>query len=128
MIELLGRQSDRAVARRLGLSVPTVALKRQSLGIAPIHCPIDWREEMDEAVGATDDGTAARELGIARNSVGLRRRRLGKPAFRRRKLDLRLPEVRALLASASARDAARRLGVVASTVVRARRRLPQGQP
>jgi hypothetical protein len=82
MLLELGHCSDRTFARRHKMAVPTVALKRQSLGISNRQRLIAWTREMLDVQGNASDPIIALRFGLSRNSVAIKRRRLGIPPFR----------------------------------------------
>ena len=78
----LGKVSDRALARALGLSTGTVALKRQMLGIPPWRSrppAVVWTPAMRRLLGRVSDLEVARRFSISSSTVVLERRRLGIP-------------------------------------------------
>jgi hypothetical protein len=82
----LGRASDRAVARRLGISVTTVCLKRLELGI-PSYGPrpfFNWTPERLKRLGKRPDTELAREFGLNPMTVWAKRQALGIPRYLRR--------------------------------------------
>lgn len=120
MLRALGRMSDRAVAQQFGIAAPTVALKRQSLGLSDGQRRITWTAEMLAALGTDGDHAIATRFHLSRNSVSARRRALGIPPCRPGRYDWRGPEVAAVLGSLPDRTLARRLGVDPATIRRHR--------
>jgi hypothetical protein len=81
-LALLGKASDRAVARRLGISATTVFHKRLALGIPSYKPPpkrITWTAEMLGRLGRVPDVEIAACFGIGKDSVAFKREELGIP-------------------------------------------------
>ena len=78
----LGKVSDRALARELGLATTTVTNKRQTLGIPPWRPrppTVAWTPAMRRQLGRLSDLEIARRYAISSGTVVLERRRLGIP-------------------------------------------------
>jgi hypothetical protein len=74
--ELLGRKSDRALARKFGRSVAAVAARRRQHQISLIR---PWRPADDKLLGIRPDEQVALLLKRPRHQVAYRRRQLGIP-------------------------------------------------
>lgn len=82
---LLGKASDRQVAKRLGIHEGTVSLKRRRLGIAcfaPSSRPVAWPKERLELLGRLPDAEIARRMRVHPSSVARKRGKLGIAAVR----------------------------------------------
>lgn len=87
---LLGTDSDRNIATRLGVSPAAVWERRQKLGVAPyggsdLHGGSDlyddfWTPERDALIGTVSDRQLAREWGLSQSTVWERRRKLHIPS------------------------------------------------
>ena len=75
-IKLVGTDTDRAIAKRLGRSLASVLNMRRKVGIE-YRSSNAWRAEEDAILGKVADAEAARRLGRSRGAVAHRRRRLG---------------------------------------------------
>jgi hypothetical protein len=81
-VALLGTQSDRKLAKRLGLSAASVHNKRLELHIASHRPPqkrIEWTAEMISLLGAISDLKFAQRFAITKDSVKSKRDALGIP-------------------------------------------------
>lgn len=115
----LGKSTDAALARRLGIHYSTVAAERQRRGIPPAvkRAPIEWTPEMIARLGTDSDRAVAEALGISPAVVGKKRTELGiEPARRRTGRSRRAPsfwtpEREALLGTDSDQNIADRLGI-----------------
>jgi DNA-binding transcriptional regulator YdaS (Cro superfamily) len=99
-LAMLGKVSDRELAKALGLARASVTRKRQRLGIPPFQPalrPIEWTLEMIGRLGRASDAKVAQELGISPTTVKQKRRALGIPATRETLPVERSAEVAALL-------------------------------
>lgn len=84
LVALLGRLSDEDVARRAGVSSPTVRDERRRRSIAPFcrRGPVvTWTDDMLALLGTDTDAAVAEALGLTADSVNYRRRVLGIPAY-----------------------------------------------
>ncbi len=79
-LKLLGKLSDREVARRLGIGRHAVLDKRHELGIEPRQI-IDWTEHQLARLGTMPDTHLAREIGCSHQRVQEKRTALGIPPF-----------------------------------------------
>ncbi len=83
MIALLGTDTDKAIATRLGIYPTTVGRIRRELGIPSFkRINISWTVEMDALVGTMTDGQVAKQLGLGRCTVRDRRYLLGIESWR----------------------------------------------
>src|SRR5215210_2330588 len=128
---LLGKMSDRQVARKTGVSSSTVAIERKRRGIAayrPKRSPIDWTPDMIALLGTASDKTVARFLGIPCHCIVDKRRILRIPGFyssgRHREQGFSwAAEAISFLGQKPDWKIAEQLGISTSTVMRKRRRL-----
>jgi DNA-binding CsgD family transcriptional regulator len=124
-LALLGRLPDKAVAARIGVTVTTVARKRQELGISPLWQParsIEWSDEMVLSLGRATDAEVARRYGISAYTVFKKRSRLGIPAFIETRAIVRTAELAELLTLPN-REVRLRTGLGRDTVRRLREEL-----
>lgn len=124
-LALLGKLTDKEVAVRLGVTVTTVARRRQELGIPPSRPwanGIQWTEEMVELLGTATDAEVAMRYGISPYSVFRKRTRLGIPAFLQTRAVVRTPELTELLRLPTP-EARRRTGLHRSTISQLRKEL-----
>lgn len=120
----LGRMSDRALARELGLSTSTVCTKRQILGIPPWRPrppAVVWTPAMRRLLGRVSDLEIARRYSISSSTVVVERRRLGVPPVMDRRGIEHPPEVLAQL-SLPPSEARRRTGLNLNTIKALRKR------
>ena len=84
--EMLGRYTDRYVARRMRLHVGTVARKRRSLGRPAMRArfEVEWSEEAIAWLGRRSDAELARSWDLHPNTVRKKRRELGIAPYRER--------------------------------------------
>jgi len=80
-IALLGTDSDRKIAERLGTIGPVVARQRTRLGIPSFYRyrRISWTKRMVSLLGKTTDWEIAERYGIMRESAARERRKRGIP-------------------------------------------------
>ena len=78
-LALIGTDSDKAVAKALGLPVNVVKHKRESLGISLLAQR--WNEEQIALLGTAPDSQLARTLGKSTSAIQRKREKLGIPAF-----------------------------------------------
>jgi hypothetical protein len=80
-IALLGSDSDRKVATRLGTNLAVVGRQRTLLGIPSFYPQrrISWTREMTALLGKVTDWKIARKYRMSRGSVARQRRKLGIP-------------------------------------------------
>jgi 5-methylcytosine-specific restriction endonuclease McrA len=85
MVALLGRVYDTEVARRYGISQPSVTIYRNKLGIPPFtpFGGVNWTPEMDSLLGTTQDKKVAALLGLCMRTARLRRIELGISTWRK---------------------------------------------
>ena len=86
-LRLLGKASDRDVARQLGIHASSVFSKRRELGIASYQPPqrrIRWTAKMLALLGKLPDVDIARRFGIVKDSVSRKREELGIEPYRYR--------------------------------------------
>lgn len=79
-LRLLGKMSDRDVAKRLGLSAPAVQFKRSVLAIAPFaqpQQPVEWTDEMLGLLGKITDSAFAKRFSMGKQTVQFKREELG---------------------------------------------------
>jgi hypothetical protein len=79
-LKLLGRASDRDVARQLGISATSVGFKRTLLGIPPFVESVgrvDWTDEMVALLGTVSDRQFVRRFPMGLDTVHLKRKELG---------------------------------------------------
>lgn len=129
-IELLGKEPDTRIARKLKIAASTVAAERRRRDIPAYRAAFEWTEEALSLLGTDTDERIAARLGISRPVVGRKRRELETPAFmpRRGRAPAQpdpfwTPERDALLGTAADPVIARRLGVSAGRVYGRRRKL-----
>ncbi len=99
-LALLGKVTDKELARRMKVSYTTVNGKRRQLGIPPYRPParrIEWTEEMLALLGKVCDSTVAKRYGISSFSVFRKRRELGIPPCLNNYSVVPTPELMALL-------------------------------
>lgn len=82
-IALLGKESDRKVAKRLGLVVPTVWRKRVQLGIRALTPKqhIDWTKARSALLGKLSDQGLAKRWGAKAETIARKRTELGIEPF-----------------------------------------------
>lgn len=122
---LLGTMPDGQLARRLGLSVSTVATERRRRGVAPFtprHPGYEWTPEIVACLGQLPDPEIARRFEIPLPAVKAARRRRGIPGPVNYGVVVPTAELRALLARPTA-EVRRRSGLAPSTIRRLRRQL-----
>ena len=80
-IALLGRDSDRKIAERLGTTTGVVARQRGRLGIPSFYPQrrISWTKKMTALLGKVTDWKIATKYRMRRGSVARQRRKLGIP-------------------------------------------------
>lgn len=99
-LALLGKVTDKELARRMKVSYTTVNVKRRQLGIPPYRPParrIEWTEEMLALLGKVYDSTVAKRYGISKISVFWKRTELGIPPYLNTHSVVPTPELMALL-------------------------------
>jgi len=125
-LRLLGKMSDRDLAKRLGIPVTTVQFKRSMLDIPPFKDPvpaIQWTPEQLGLLGKITDRNFAKRFCVGLYSIRLKREELGLPPHRApsRKI-VRNPALASLLAQPNSE--VRRLAQVSKkTVSKLRREL-----
>jgi len=82
-IALLGKESDRKVAKRLGLAVPTVWRKRVQLGIRALTPKqhIEWTKTRSAVLGKLSDKGLAKRWGAKAETIARKRTELGIAPF-----------------------------------------------
>lgn len=75
MLDMLGKQSDRKVAKIFGISSASVAKKRRSLGIAD-YMSNRWTPEIIAMLGKRSDASIAKLMGVSSETVFEKRKRL----------------------------------------------------
>jgi hypothetical protein len=116
-IALLGTDTDRAIAKLLGLPINVVKSKRERLGISRLSQR--WKEHEIRLLGTAPDSELARKLGKSSSAIWRKREQLGIPTFLNRWTD----EEIALIGTASDPEVARKLGRTASCVQSKREQL-----
>lgn len=81
-VSRLGKESDTAIARSLGITPAAVHTKRHSLGIARFERHRRWTAAECRMLGRMSDAEVARRLGLAAPTVGAKRWSLGRARFR----------------------------------------------
>lgn len=76
---LLGKYSDEAIGKLLGLSKTPVRQERERLGIKPFRqgTVVRWTKKRLAMLGRVSDAEIARELGVSVSQVRNKRRKLG---------------------------------------------------
>jgi len=77
--QLIGTDSDQAIADRLGVTRSTVAARRVQLGVAAARARRIWTSQEDALLGRDTDASIAHKLGRSHASVTQRRIALGVP-------------------------------------------------
>ena len=123
-IALLGKDSDRKIADRLGTTLGVVALKRRRLGIPSFYTQrrISWTKDMAALLGKVTDWKIARKYKIGRASVARERRKRAIPPCVDTRPVMRTPELRPVL-SLPIRVIARRYKLSYVTIAKLRRDL-----
>jgi hypothetical protein len=104
-LALVGTDSDKVVAKALGLPVSVVKYKRDSLGISLLAQR--WNKEQIALLGTAPDSKLARKLGKSSSAIQRKREKLGIPAF---VLNPWTPPEIALIGTASDPEVGRKLG------------------
>ena len=128
-IALLGKDSDRKIAERLGTTLGVVALQRTRLGIPSFYRQrrIVWTREMTALLGKITDWKIAEKYGIDRESVARARLRHGiKPCVETRPVKT-TPNLKRIL-RLPLRVISRHLNISTETVARLRRKLGVSPP
>lgn len=84
--DLLGKETDKVIAEKIGSSVAAVSMRRKKLGIdasGERGARIDWTE-WDDLLGTMDDKSLADKMGCSIGSVVVRRNKKDVPAFNQR--------------------------------------------
>ena len=121
---LLGTDSDRKIAERLGTITGVVALQRTRLGIPSFYHyrRISWTKEMVALLGTTTDWEIAKKYRMTRESVARERRKRGIPPCIDTRPVIRTPKLRPLL-SLPIRTVSHRYKMTSETVAKLRREL-----
>jgi hypothetical protein len=82
---MLGTESDRVVAERLGLEVSTVVYQRMRRDIPTANPRQPWTEAEEALLGTRPDRDLARKWGRTELGVAVRRRELGIKVFRKKR-------------------------------------------
>jgi hypothetical protein len=117
-IALLGTDTDKAIATRLGIPRNVVKYKRERLGIARLREP--WKPHEIALLGTASDAQVGRTLGKSAAVIRRKREALGVPTFA---LYSWTDEELALLGTASDPEVARKLGKPAKIVQSKREQL-----
>ncbi len=77
--------TDRALAKKLGLSVCLVYASRRKFGIPSFKSkpPETWTKKALSLLGTDRDCEVAKKIGLTKQSIYLMRKKLGIPSFRR---------------------------------------------
>lgn len=130
-VALLGTDTDKEVARRLGISRPCVTGERRRRGIEPFTAPaakVVWTPAMVRHLGKISDRRVAAKFGIDEGTVRKERNRRGIPPLKTDSWKvLRKPELRKLL-RLQTNEVVRRTGLNEKTVRRLRSDLGMRQP
>lgn len=130
-LRLLGKMSDRDVAKRLGITATAVQFKRAVLSIAPFVEPnqeVVWTDEMLGLLGKIADSAFAKRFMLGLHTVQFKRQDLGIPADHgTSKMIERHAKVAALLSQPN-QDVCRLAQVGVSTVYAVRRELGVATP
>jgi hypothetical protein len=78
---LLGVDSDRVVAKKVGVNQATVQRRREALGIPPARRGFHWDATTDALLGVESDRVVGAKLGIHPETAQRRRKALGVPAW-----------------------------------------------
>ncbi|HEY5232364.1 MAG TPA: hypothetical protein VIK35_02365 [Verrucomicrobiae bacterium] len=120
-IQMIGRYSDQALAKRIGRGRGSVANKRHALGIPPFMPHQKWRPQEIQFLidhhGEFTDAEVCRKLGRSRQSIGHKRKELDLRPKRQCKWTRK---TLALLGQLSDSELARRLKISRGTVCRKR--------
>jgi hypothetical protein len=117
-VVLIGTDTDRAIANRLGLPTNVVKYKRERLGICLLAQR--WKEHEIALLGTAPDAELARKLGKSPSAIWRKREQRGIPAF----LPIRWTDEKiALLGTASDREVGSKLGISATCVQSKREQL-----
>lgn len=123
-LALLGTQSERQIAKRLGISAATVHNKRRDLGITSYRPPqerIAWTAEMLALLGAVPDRTIARRFKMTNESVKHKRDELGlAPHQQKSRMIVRTRALAAILKLPN-RELRARYGIGKGTALKLRR-------
>jgi hypothetical protein len=116
--------TDLDLAKRMGIHVVTVMLKRRSQGIERFASRrVFWTKPREKLLGTKPDKQIAEHLGVAYEMVAQRRRQLGIPPAPTERPSLITPARSRQLGTLTDRDLARRWGVSDQTVRRQRHKL-----
>ena len=120
LLDMLGKVSDKEMARQIGCSPGLIGIQRRKLGIPPWKPPVKvskWTKKMIARLGKTPDTELARCFGLKVGQVRHKRYSLGIPAFRNKHFALIVTdEVKRILAVYTPREAAERLGIHLTSV------------
>ena len=121
---LLGTDSDRKIAERLGTTTGVVARQRGRLGIASFYPQrrISWTKKMTALLGKVTDWKIAATFQMSRGSVARQRRKLGIPPCVETRRVKETPDLKQIL-SLPIGSIARHYKVSTETVARLRRKL-----
>jgi hypothetical protein len=110
-IALLGTDTDRTIARILGLPINVITNKRARLGITCLGQR--WKDHEIALLGTAPDSQLVRKLGKSSSAIHRKREKLGIPAFG---VIQWTDEMTALLGTASDREIGRKLRIHSSCV------------
>lgn len=121
---LLGKESDRKVARRLGLAVPTVWRKRVQLGISALTPKqhIEWTKARSALLGKLPDKVLAKRWSTKPETIARKRTELGIEPFVRTTPPRPTRPLKAIL-RLPVHEICRRYRVSTETIKRMRREL-----
>ena len=117
-LALLGTDTDRAIAQRLGIPMKVVRRERDRLGISGISQR--WKEHEIALLGTAPDSQLVATIGKSASAITQKRDKLGIPPFT---LFQWTDEKIALLGTASDREVGKKLGISASCVQSKREQL-----
>lgn len=116
--QLVGTDSDRALASQFGISHGTVRSRRVALGKEPSkkHRPhLTWQDSEIALMGTMTDRDLAKQIGRERGAVTAKRLSLGIPAFTPKSIAL-TPDQLKMIGTAADRVIAKKLGVSTSFI------------
>ena len=123
-IALLGKESDRKMARRLGISAPAVWRKRVQLGIRALTPKqhIEWTKARSALLGKLSDKVLAKRWGVKAETIARKRTELGIEPFVRTTPPRPTRPLKAIL-RLPVHEICRRYRVSTETIKRLRREL-----
>lgn len=123
-VALLGTQSERQIAKRLGISAASVHNKRRELGIRSYRPPqerITWTAEMLALLGAVPDRVIARRFQMTNESVKHKRDELGLAPHQQKSRTIARTRVLATILKLPNRELRSRYGIGKGTALKLRR-------